>query len=109
MVLGQRAFVSRDPFVFPDGLPILVVIVNLLDGLHDFFVGKILLESLFTDEALERLQSCGVVGDLLLVIVESLNDASTTTELLLGRQLLCQLVLLADWVLWIFPSFFPAS
>jgi hypothetical protein len=52
MVLVQRAFVSRDQFVFPEGLPIIILLLNVL---HDFVGRNILLKFVFTDEALELL------------------------------------------------------
>jgi hypothetical protein len=50
VVLVQRAFVSRDPFVFPEGLPIIIVLLNVL---HLFVVRKNVLEFVVTGEALE--------------------------------------------------------
>jgi hypothetical protein len=44
VVLVQRAFVSRDLFVFPEGLPIIILLLNVL---HDFVVRKSLLTFVF--------------------------------------------------------------
>jgi hypothetical protein len=52
VILVQRAFMSRDPFVFPEGLPIIIILLNVLPN---FVVRKNLLEFVFTNEALELL------------------------------------------------------
>jgi hypothetical protein len=76
VVLVQRAFLSRDPFVFPESLLIIIVLLNVL---HDFIVRNNLLEFVFTHEALE-LPQYRVVSDVLLVVIKNLNDASAATK-----------------------------
>jgi hypothetical protein len=76
VVLVQRAFVSEDMFIFPEGLAIIIVLLNVL---HLFVVRKNLLKFVFTDEALELLEY-RVVSDVLLVVIKNLNDASAETK-----------------------------
>jgi hypothetical protein len=58
----------------------LLIVIDLLNVLHDFVARNNLLEFIFTDEGLELLQCRGVVSDVLLVVVKNLNDTSAAAE-----------------------------